>query len=470
MAPRGWDPRRRSGAGRRVAPAAAATLESPHTAIPDRDGRPTRPRFRFLERIPLDGGPTHTKGRHVTRNATSSQLALAILGVLALVATGCGQGGTAPREAPPPPATPEIALETVASGLVTPWAMSFAPDGRIFVTERPGRVRVVDQSGVRPEPWAVVDVVPIEYRTEGGLLGIAVAPDFQTTGYVYVVATFVDKGVLSNKVLRFTDREGKGVDRTVVIDGLPSVRAEPGAEQAIHTHLGGALGFGPDGMLYVTVGDVTQPELAQDPASLAGKLLRYRADGTVPPDNPTPGSPVYASGIRNSQGLAWSPQSGALFVADHGPSELSWEKNFGGWFGDEVDAIVAGGNYGWPQVAGAGPLGRFLDPLVEWSPSIAPSGITVYTGTELPWQGDLLVTSLRGERLWRIVIERNDTLPTGWKAVRREGLLEGLVGRIRAIGMGPDGRLYITSSNTDGRGKPRAGDDHIYRVVLKAGS
>jgi glucose/arabinose dehydrogenase len=223
-------------------------------------------------------------------------------------------------------------------------------------------------------------------------------------------------------------------------------------------------------MLYVTVGDVTQPELAQDPASLAGKLLRYRADGTVPPDNPTPGSPVYASGIRNSQGLAWSPQSGALFVADHGPSELSWEKNFGGWFGDEVDAIVAGGNYGWPQVAGAGPLGRFLDPLVEWSPSIAPSGITVYTGTELPWQGDLLVTSLRGERLWRIVIERNDTLPTGWKAVRREGLLEGLVGRIRAIGMGPDGRLYITSSNTDGRGKPRAGDDHIYRVVLKAGS
>lgn len=210
----------------------------------------------------------------MTRSTTSRQYVLASLGVLALVAIGCGQGGPAPREAPPPAApaaVPEIAVETVASGLVTPWAMAFAPDGRIFLTERPGRVRVVDRSGLRPEPWAEVDVVPTEYRTEGDLLGIAVAPDFKTTGYVYVVGTFVNKGVLANKVLRFTDRDGKGVDRTVVIDGLPSVRAEPGVEQAIHTHVGGALGFGPDGMLYATVGDVTQPELAQDPASTAGK-------------------------------------------------------------------------------------------------------------------------------------------------------------------------------------------------------
>ncbi len=406
----------------------------------------------------------------MTRNTTSSHLVLATLGVLALVAAGCGEGGTTRREAPPPAAKPEIALETVASGLATPWAMAFAPDGRIFLTERPGRVRLVDPSGLRPEPWAVVDVVPTEYRTEGGLLGIAVAPDFKTTGHVYVVATFVNNGVLGNKVLRFTDRDGKGVDRTVVIDGLPSVRADPGAEQAIHTHIGGALGFGPDGMLYVTVGDVTQPELAQDPASLAGKLLRYRADGSVPPDNPTPGSPLYASGIRNSQGLAWNPQNGALFVTDNGPSDLSWEKNFGGWFGDEVNGIVAGGNYGWPRVAGAGPLGRFLDPLVEWSPSIAPSGMAVYSGTDFPWRGDLLVASMRGEQLWRIVLERNDAQPTGWKAVSREGLLEGLVGRIRAVGMGPDGDLYVASSNTDGRGKPRPGDDKLYRLVAKKGS
>jgi len=384
--------------------------------------------------------------------------------VLALVAASCGGERSSEQEIAVSAGPQEIHLEAVASGLDTPWAMAFAPDGRLFLTERPGRIRVVDGGGLEPEPWAEVDVVSPEYRSEGGLLGIAVAPDFETTGHVFVVGTFLSDGRLMNRVLRFTDRNGRGEERTVVIDGVVETAAESGTEAALHTHLGGALAFGPDGMLYLTTGDTARPELSQQPDSLAGKILRYRPDGSVPPDNPTPGSPVYALGIRNSQGVAWDPETGDLFAIDHGPSELSWETNYGGWFGDELDAIIPGGNYGWPRAVGMDSPGPYIDPLVEWSPSIAPAGVAVYSGSDFPWQGDILVTSLRGQRLWRITLQRDETLPTGWKAAGKEGLIEGLIGRIRAIAMGRDGYLYIGSSNRDSRGKPQPEDDRIYRV------
>ena len=399
------------------------------------------------------------------RERKSPVLVLPLIGALTLVTLNCGEGSSTRRDDRAPEGGAEITLETVASDLVTPWALSFAPDGRIFVTERPGRIRVIDEGGLRPEPWAAVDVVPPEYRTEGGLLGIAVAPDFEVTGHVYAVGTFLIDGRLTNRVLRFTDRDGKGVDPTVVIDGLPELLAEPGSEAAIHTHLGGALAFGPDGMLYLTTGDTTQPELAQDSSSMAGKLLRYRLDGTVPADNPMPGSPVYALGLRNSQGLTWHPETGDLFATEHGPSELSWETDYGGWFGDELNAIVPGGNYGWPRVVGMDPEGRFVDPLLEWSPSIAPASATIYSGSHFPWWGNVLVASLRGQHIRRIQLERDETIPAGWRAVYQQPLLESRVGRIRVVAMGPDGHLYIASSNRDGRGKPQPDDDRIYRVV-----
>lgn len=404
----------------------------------------------------------------LARGAVRRGVGVCVMGAL-LVAIGLGSAGCGDRSAPPDEVAVHeglaLDLEVVAENLVTPWGLGIAPDGRIFVTEREGRVRVVDSSGLRAEPWAVVDVVSPDSRTEGGLLGLAVDPDFERTGHVFVVGTFALDDGFTNRVLRYTDRDGRGVEPTVLIDDLPVVRAEPGSEPAIHTHLGGALSFGPDGLLYVTTGDATRPALAQDPTSLAGKLLRYRPDGTLPDDNPTPGSPVYALGLRNPQGLAWHPETGGAFVSDHGPSELSWETEYGGWFGDELNAIVPGGNYGWPRVVGMGPLGRFLDPLVEWSPSIAPAGMTIYSGSRLPWGGDAIVASLRGQRLWRVLLERNDTLPSGWKAVRQEPWLENVVGRIRIVTLGPDGELYIATSNRDGRGKPRPGDDRIYRVV-----
>ena len=390
--------------------------------------------------------------------------ALLIAGALPVLLMAGGCGGEAPVADPLSEPATEIALETVASGLEIPWAMAFAPDGRIFVTERPGRVRVIDDNGLRPEPWAVVEVAPPEYRSEGGLLGISVAPDFATSGNVYVLGTFAEDGQLINRVLRFTDRDGAGVDASVIVDGLPPVRAEPGSEPAIHTHVGGAVTFGPDGMLYVTTGDATTPELAQDPASLAGKVLRYQPDGGVPADNPTPGSPVYASGLRNPQALVIHPETGYPFVSEHGPSELSWE-SYGGWFGDEVNAIVPGGNYGWPEVAGAGGPDRFIDPLVEWSPSVGPAGVAVYDGPHEAWRGNVMVANLRGERLWRIALERDPGAATGWRVASQEALLEAEVGRIRVVTMGPDGYLYIATSNRDSRGRPRSADDQIFRVV-----
>jgi glucose/arabinose dehydrogenase len=296
------------------------------------------------------------------------------------------------------------------------------------------------------------------------LLGIAVAPDFATTGHVFVVGTFAGKDRLSNEVLRFTDRDGKGIERTTVVEGFPDVPAAPGSERAIHTHIGGALGFGPDGMLYVTYGDATQPEVSQDTRSTGGKVLRYRPDGTIPADNPTPGSPVYALGLRNPQGIAWNRDTGDMFAVDNGPSDLSWEKQYGGgWFGDELNAIVRGGNYGWPQAVGTVSQGTFINPITEWSPSVAPAGVAVYEGPFAAWKGNVFVTSLRGQRLWRIAVAKGEGATA--TLVSQEGLLEGRIGRIRAAAMGPDGYLYIASSNRDARGRPSSDDDRIYKVV-----
>jgi glucose/arabinose dehydrogenase len=380
---------------------------------------------------------------------------------VAVFGAGCG------AQAPSPPALPEakreISLESVARGLNTPWGIAFAPDGRTFVTERPGRIRVIDKNGLRPDPWAEVDVLPMTYETEGGLLGIAVAPDFATSGHVFVVGTFAGGGRITNRVLRFTDRDGKGTDRTTIVEGFPDVLAGPKEERAIHTHIGGGLGFGPDGMLYVTYGDATQPEISQDVRSLGGKVLRYNPDGTIPADNPTKSSPVYALGLRNPQGIGWNRETGDMFATDNGPSDLSWEKQYGGgWFGDELNAIVRGGNYGWPQAVGIGQT-KYINPIVEWSPSVAPTGVAVYSGPHTPWKGNVFVTSLRGQRLWRIAVEKGEDGAA--KLVSQEGLLEARIGRIRAVAMGPDGHLYIASSNRDARGRPGKEDDQIYKVV-----
>lgn len=433
-------------------------------------------------------GPRHGASRSSRRGPSRRSLLppTVVLGA-AVLAGACGGEPEGERAAGAETAVEEtLVLDTLAEGLEVPWAIDFAPDGRIFLTERPGRIRVVEEGRLLPESWAEVDVVGTEFRSEGGLLGIAIDPGFEETGHVYVVATVRTATGLENRVLRFTEEDGRGGRPTVIVDGLPGPETGPGTERAIHTHLGGALGFGPDGRLYVTTGDATHPGLAGDTASLAGKVLRYEPDGSIPADGPIAGSPVYALGFRNPQGMAWLAPD-AMVVTEHGPSELSWE-GFSGWFGDELNVVRPGGHHGWPRVAGreegqaargpagtpaagrsgvGGGQGPYVPPLREWSPSIAPGGIAVYRGERFPWEGDLFVGSLRNQHLRHIEVARADTGEVGWTVKAEREMFEGAVGRIRAVAAGPDGHLYFATSNRDSRGRPREGDDRLLRIVRR---
>ena len=414
----------------------------------------------------------------------------------ALLASGCtpsesrpDDGASAPVAEQPAADTAELLttsgvetpVDTVASNLEVPWSLDFAPDGRVFVTERVGRVRVIDNGVLRPEPWAELPVFARDehIRPESGLMGIALAPNFASSGHVFVLGTFwkrsqaplprtIDRlfrrvaGVFSaraaipyeNRVYRLTDRGARGVDATVVIDNLP----------ANYYHAGGALAFGPDGHLYVAIGEALASAFSNDPDTGSGRILRYRADGSIPDDNPIPGSPVYAIGLRNPQALAWHPEGRLLLATEHGPTALPHENaRFGR---DELNLVTPGANYGWPVVAGRAGDARFVDPVVEWSPAIAPAGLAFYTGPYTQWRGNAFVGGLRGQQLRRVVFDSGAAAQGQLKVVQQEVLLSQRIGRIRAVRMAPDGHLWITTSNRDGRGSPSSHDDLILRVRL----
>ncbi len=338
----------------------------------------------------------------------------------------------------------EATVETVATGLSVVWAIDFAPDGRIFLSERPGRVRVIDPvRGLDPQPWVEI---PVWASSEAGLFGLALHPSFADSPYVYVMYTYRRAtGGLTSRVTRFRETGGRGTGEQVILDGIP----------AAPRHSGGALAFGPDGKLYVGTGDATQPELAQDRRSAGGKILRVDPDGSIPPDNPFAGSAVYALGLRNVQGFDWDPETGRMFATMHGPTG-EW-----GYQGrDEVNVIQPGANYGWPVVLGAGGVAGYADPLLEYRPAIAPGGAAFYDGPIEAWRGDLFVATLRGGHLHRIVLadDRNRV-----RALER--LWPGVYGRIRAVKRGPDGHLYFGTSNRDGRGRVGPDDDRLLRVV-----
>jgi glucose/arabinose dehydrogenase len=254
-------------------------------------------------------------------------------------------------------------------------------------------------------------------------------------------------------VIRLTEDKGRGVRPTVILDDIPS---------AVF-HAGDAVAFGPDGMLYIATGDARAPSSAQDERSLAGKILRLRRDGSIPDDNPVRGSPVYARGVRNTQGLAWDPATRQMFGSEHGPSGFPNE-----YFRrdrDELNAITASANLGWPTVAGRSGSGRFASPLVEWSsPGIAPAGVAWYVGPHVPWRNSLFVAALKGEQLRRVAVERDSTVSTAWRATGDEPLFVAAFGRLRAVAVSPDGMVYFTTSNRDGRGVPRPGDDRLLRL------
>jgi glucose/arabinose dehydrogenase len=340
-------------------------------------------------------------------------------------------------------ATPRLDVQVLAKNLDTPWGMDFAPDGRIFLTERPGRIRIVKDGQLQPDPWLTLDVAQAD---EGGLLGLALDPRFTDNRYVYVAYTYRADGGLGNRLVRLRDENGKGIVDAVLLDG---------ALGAIY-HDGGRVKFGPDGKLYWTLGDARDSSLAQDVASLNGKILRINPDGTIPPDNPFPNSPVYAYGVRNSEGLAWQLGTGRLYATDHGPSGTPTCCH------DEINLIEPGKNYGWPVIIGSQTHAEMISPVIESGADStwAPSGATFVS--DGPWAGSLLFAGLRGESLYRLTFDPNDP----YKAPQLEPWLKGQFGRLRDVVVGPNGALYLLTSNRDGRGSPSPDDDRLLRVTV----
>ncbi|CAN5920941.1 PQQ-dependent sugar dehydrogenase [soil metagenome] len=336
--------------------------------------------------------------------------------------TGSESASEAATDAPDD-VTPQVTA--IATGLAAPWDVAFTPDGGAYVTERDsGRLLRLDENGT-PEPVQTVDV---DDAGEGGLLGVAASPDFAADGMLYLYRSTTS----SNELLRLQP----GDDPEVLIDDIP--------HGAIHN--AGRIAFGPDGMLYIGTGDAGDETTAQDLDSLAGKILRVAPDGAIPTDNPDPTSYVYAHGLRDPQGLTWDAD-GTMYASEFGPDR-----------DDEVNVIVAGGDYGWPDVTGVADDDAFVDPIfVQQPPEASWSGIAHVHDSALPaWDGSLLVAALRGQRLWRV--------PTADPASTEE-LYVGEFGRLRHATQAPDGSIWVLTSNRDGRGQPTADDDRILRIA-----
>jgi glucose/arabinose dehydrogenase len=365
---------------------------------------------------------------------------------LALAPVACGGGGEAgarteglgaTRSAPgtaataPVPAGPASAarVTTVATGLDVPWGIAFLPDGDALVGERDtGRILRIPGRAGRParagRPRAVMRIPAAGGSGgEGGLLGLAVSPHYARDRLVYAYYT----AAADNRIVRFR----LGGRLRPIVTGL--------RKGAIHD--GGRIAFGPDGKLYAGVGETGDAGLAQDPASRNGKILRMNPDGSAPAGNPRRGSLVWSSGHRNVQGLAWDTR-GRLWASEFGQNRF-----------DEVNLVRAGDNGGWPVVEGVGPTrgGRFVNPEVTWPTAAAsPSGAAIVGRT-------LYLGALQGRAVLRVRLR-------GTRATKLPPLLRGRYGRIRTVVRAPDGALWVTTSNRDGRGSPRAGDDRILRL------
>lgn len=338
-------------------------------------------------------------------------------------------------------------IETFAEGLNVPWEVVFTSKDRVLVTERLGSIRVIERGQLIGQP--LLNLPEVSSGSEEGLMGMELDPDYQTNKLVYVCYATPSGGGLMDKVVRFEDRGSSAGAAMTILDGIP----------AAQNHAGCRLGFGPDDKLYVTTGDATDRNIAQQMDSLGGKILRLNPDGSIPADNPFPGSPVWSLGHRNPQGIAWQPETGQLFATEHGPSGFDGPAG-----GDEVNIIRKGTNYGWPVVSHERKDTRFESPLLVFTPAIAPSGATFYSGNELPqFKGNLLFTGLRGEGLYRVVFTQDN--PS--KIASYEKMKGVNFGRIRAVTQGPDGAIYLATSNRDGRGSVRQGDDRIYRIVAE---
>jgi aldose sugar dehydrogenase len=333
-----------------------------------------------------------------------------------------------------------FALVPVVSGLEHPWGMAFLPDGSILITERPGRLRIVRDGILDPTP--IGGAPEVFAQGQGGLLDVALHPDFESNRRLYLSYAALEEGLAGTRV-------ASALLRSVVLEDLQVIfDARPFAEGS--QHFGSRLAFDQHNLLYVTLGERGNADRAQNLSDLAGKVVRLLADGQLPAGNPFTGRidvvpQVFSYGHRNPQGLAVHPETGEVWLHEHGPRG-----------GDEVNVVRPGVNYGWPVITyGADyltglPIGEgthkegMAQPIYYWVPSIAPSGMVFYQGEAFPgWQGDLLVGALAGQLLVRLELE-------GEVVVAEERLLGGTIGRIRDVEIGPDDFVYLLTDAVQG--------------------
>lgn len=339
-----------------------------------------------------------------------------------------------------------VRVVTVTAGLAHPWSLAFLPDGRMLVTERPGRLRVITKDG-KLDPQPVAGLPRVDPQGQGGLLDVALHPDYAKTGWVYwAYAQRDDAGLNGTEVARGKLGGGPGAYRMEQVQVV--FRLQPKSSRGVH--FGARLVFDRSGHLYVTLGDRGEMQRAQDLGDHAGKIVRITEDGKAPPDNPfvktaNARPEIFSLGNRNVQGAALHPRTGELWATEHGPQG-----------GDELNIVRAGVNYGWPVITygvnyGIGTkIGEgtaksgMAQPLKHWIPSPALSGMAFYDGDKFPqWRGDLLLGALRGQALIRVRLD-------GERVAGEEFMLRGALPRVRDVRVGPDGYVYVLGDESDG--------------------
>lgn len=347
-----------------------------------------------------------------------------------------------------PAGTAQVEAQVFVEGLEVPWALGFLPGGDVLITERPGRLRLVKGGALVAEPLATLDVAK---SGEGGLLGLAVDPDFAANRLIYLYLTARSGGDALNRIERWKLSEDhlSATRDKVLLANIPSASV----------HDGGRLRFGPDGMLYAGTGDARTPADSRDLKTLAGKLLRLTRDGEVPADNPVSGSYVFASGLRNTQGFDWRDDA-TLYVVDHGPSGDTGRSG-----ADEINVVKAGDDLGWPEIFSCETKAGLVTPSLTFERAAPPGGAAVYRGSRIPAWKDALVVGTLGSRHLHLVWFADGTRRVDRHEVYFQGDPPSGLGRLREVQMGPDGELYVTTSNCDGRGTCPSSKDRVLRIV-----